>query len=50
LKPSTENLLHAINMVYDAYCEKRSDLSNEIIREILKLRSKLQYFKEIDCE
>lgn len=50
MKPSTENLLHAIKMVIDADCEKRSDLPKETIKEILNLRSKLQYFQEIDCE
>jgi len=50
LKPSTENLLFAIEIVWKAACEKRSDLTEEIIKDIANLRAKIQYLKEIECE
>ena len=50
LKPSTEALLLAIDLVIRAACEKRSDLTDEIIKDIAKLKSKIQYLVEIECE
>jgi hypothetical protein len=50
LKPSTENLLFAIEIVWKAACEKRSDLNDDILKDIAKLRAKIQYLKEIECE
>jgi hypothetical protein len=50
MKPSTENLLFAIELVWKAACEKRSDLTEDILKDIGNLRSKIQYLKEIDCE
>jgi len=50
LKPSTENLLLAIELVWNAACENRTDLNNDIIKDIADLRGKIQYLKEIDCE
>ncbi len=50
MKPATENLLWALEMVINAHCEKRSDIPAEIMIKIAYLRNDLQYLKEIDCE
>jgi len=50
MKPSTESLIFAIELVVDAWCGNRSDLTDEIMCDIMKLRSKIQYLQEIDCE
>jgi hypothetical protein len=50
MKPSTENLLFAIELVWKAACEKRSDLPEDLLKELVNLRAKIQYLKEIDCE
>lgn len=50
MKPSTESLIFAIELVVDAWCGNRSDLTDEIMTDIMKLRSKIQYLQEIDCE
>jgi hypothetical protein len=50
MKPSTENLLHAIQMVVLAACERRTDIPREVMKKIYDLRSDLQYLEETDCE
>lgn len=50
MKPSTENLLYAIQMVVEADIRKRTDIPREVLKKIYDLRSDLQYLKEIDCE
>lgn len=50
MKPSTENLLRAVQMVVQADCERRTDIPRDILKKIYEIRSDLQYLKEIDCE
>jgi hypothetical protein len=50
LKPSTEALLLAIELVIQADIERRSDLTPNVMKKIIDLRSDIQYLKEIDCE
>jgi hypothetical protein len=50
VKPSSENLLFALDMVYQAACENRSDLPDDFIMLLVEIRSKLQYLKELECE
>jgi hypothetical protein len=50
VKPSTEALLLAIDLVIQASCERRSDLPNDLIKKINYLKADILYLKEIDCE
>lgn len=50
MKPSTESLLFAIELVNKAVCEKRSDLPGDVILDLLDIRSRIQYLKECECE
>lgn len=50
MKPSTEALLLAIELVIQAAIEKRSDLTKEMIINLLNMRSDIQYLFENDCE
>lgn len=50
MKPSTEALLLAMELCMKADIEKRSDLTKEIIKKIIQLRSDIQYLNEIDSE
>lgn len=50
LRPSTENLLFAIQLVVEAFSQNRTDLSDETLKKIMDVRSDLLYLKEIDCE
>ncbi len=50
MKASTEQLLLAISQVVNAAAEKRSDLPNELVAEIIKIRAKIQHLKELNCE
>lgn len=50
MKPSTDNLLHAIQMVIQADCDRRTDIPRVVLKKIYDLRSDLQYIKETDCD
>jgi hypothetical protein len=50
LKPSTENLLFAIQMVVEAFSQNRTDLSDETLTKLMDIRAAIQYLQEIDCE
>jgi hypothetical protein len=50
MRPSTENLIWAIDQVHNAYIEKRSDVSAELLTKILRIKDELQYIRETQTE
>lgn len=40
----------AIELVYNAACEKRTDLPGDVILDLLDIRSRIQYLKECESE
>lgn len=50
MKPSTENVIWAINQLHQAYIEKRSDVSLELMTKLLLIRGELQYIEETQTE